>query len=313
MALAPVGFATPFRLPVSSPNCTKHAEDVKEPENLSLESSPYKWRMVIAYDGTKFAGWQYQESPPTIQCLVEKALTCITKLDRKQLCLVGSSRTDAGVHAWGQVAHFVTPFLNGSLESLHAAVNGLLPSQIRVREISPARPEFHARFSATSKIYHYKIYNNPIMDPFQNRYAYRSAYKLNLNVMREAASYFVGRHDFTSFANASHSDRLPDPTKEIFRVDVNEMDHVLQIEIEGTGFLYRQVRNMAALLIQIGCEAQPPHMVPRFWLPATSRELAKVATSAPPHGLCLMSVNYSEEALKPPTGCPAVSLGGITL
>ncbi|KAG0501627.1 hypothetical protein HPP92_001699 [Vanilla planifolia] len=90
MALAPVGFATPFRLPVSSPNCTKHAEDVKEPENLSLESSPYKWRMVIAYDGTKFAGWQYQESPPTIQCLVEKALTCITKLDRKQLCLVGS-------------------------------------------------------------------------------------------------------------------------------------------------------------------------------------------------------------------------------
>ncbi|KAG0501628.1 hypothetical protein HPP92_001700 [Vanilla planifolia] len=87
------------------------------------------------------------------------------------------------------------------------------------------------------------------------------------------------------------------------------MDHVLQIEIEGTGFLYRQVRNMAALLIQIGCEAQPPHMVPKILAACDRRELAKVATSAPPHGLCLMSVNYSEEALKPPTGCPAVSLG----
>ncbi|KAK8914084.1 hypothetical protein KSP39_PZI023886 [Platanthera zijinensis] len=254
-------------------------------------------------------GWQYQESPPTIQCLIEKALARFTKLDRKQLCLVGASRTDAGVHAWGQVAHFVTPFPFDGLESLHAALNGLLPSDIRVREIRAVPPEFHARFSTISKLYHYKIYNNPVMDPFQSHYAYHCAYKLNPIAMREAASYFVGRHDFSSFANSSCNDGIPNPVKEIFRLHVEEMHHVLQVEVEGTGFLYRQVRNMVALLIEIGREAQPPHAVPDILAARDRRELAKVAMSAPPHGLCLVSVNYSEDVLKAPEGFPAVSLG----
>lgn len=265
--------------------------------------------MLIAYDGTKFAGWQYQESPPTIQCLIEKALARFTKLDRKQLCLVGASRTDAGVHAWGQVAHFVTPLPFDSLDSLHAALNGLLPSDIRVREIRAVPPEFHARFSTISKLYHYKIYNNPVMDPFQSHYAYHCAYKLNPIAMREAASYFVGRHDFTSFANSSCNDGIPNPVKEIFRFHVEEMHHVLQVEVEGTGFLYRQVRNMAALLIEIGREALPPHVVPEILAARDRRELAKVAKSAPPHGLCLVSVKYSDDVLKAPEGCPAISLG----
>ncbi|XP_042475413.1 tRNA pseudouridine synthase A 1-like isoform X2 [Macadamia integrifolia] len=204
----------------------------------------YKWRMTIAYDGTKFSGWQYQQSSPTVQCLVERALTQITKLERKELGLVGASRTDTGVHAWGQVAHFVTPFNYNSLESIHAALNGLLPFDIRVREISPALPDFHARFSAKSKVYHYKIYNDTIMDPFQRFYAYHSTYRLNTIVMREAAKYFIGKHDFSAFANASRNDRLPDPMKQIFRFDVVEKGALLQLEVEGSGFLYRQVRNM---------------------------------------------------------------------
>jgi len=123
-----------------------------------------------------------------------------------------------------QVAHFLTPFTyDDGLESLHAAVNGLLPSDIQVREISPAKAEFHARFSTISKIYHYKIYNNPVMDPFQYRYAYHSAYKLNPLAMREAAAYFVGKHDFTSFANAIRNNHVRDCVKEIFRFDVTEM------------------------------------------------------------------------------------------
>jgi tRNA pseudouridine38-40 synthase len=197
------------------------------------------------------SGWQYQQSPPTVQCTVERALTRATKLERKDLVLVGASRTDRGVHAWGQVwlcysygdsisihqqlnntlitklsfqvAHFVTPFNYDNLESIHAALNGLLPSDIRVREISPAVPEFHARFSAKNKVYHYKIYNDSIMDPFQRRYAYHSVYKLNTALMREAASYFVGKHDFSAFVNASHNDGVPDPVKTIFRFDVIEM------------------------------------------------------------------------------------------
>jgi tRNA pseudouridine38-40 synthase len=103
------------------------------------------------------------------------------------------------------------------------ALNGLLPSDIRVREISPASAEFHARFSVKSKIYHYKIYSDTIMDPFQRRFAYHNMYKLNTAAMREAAKYFIGKHDFTSFENASHNDRVPDPVKHIFRFDVKEM------------------------------------------------------------------------------------------
>ncbi|MED6142734.1 hypothetical protein PIB30_000298 [Stylosanthes scabra] len=108
----------------------------------------YKWRLVLAYDGTQYAGWQYQQSPPTVQCTVEKALMKATKLERKDLRLVGASRTDTGVHAWGQVAHFFTPVNYENLQDIHAALNGLLPTDIRVREISPASAEFHARFSA---------------------------------------------------------------------------------------------------------------------------------------------------------------------
>ncbi|XP_068660620.1 uncharacterized protein [Aristolochia californica] len=269
----------------------------------------YKWRMVIAYDGTKYSGWQYQDKPPTVQCIIEKALMRITKLERKQFCLVGASRTDTGVHAWGQVAHFVTPFSYDSLDSLHAALNGLLPHGIRVREISGAQPDFHARFSTKSKIYHYKIYNDPVMDPFQRLFVYHSAYRLNAAVMKEAAKFFVGRHDFSAFENASSRDGKADPVKEIFRFDVVEMGALLQLEVEGSGFLYRQVRNMVALLVQVGRESLPPDVVPKILATQDRKELAKVALSAPPHGLCLMSVNYSQELLEPPLGSPVTSFG----
>lgn len=122
-----------------------------------------------------------------------------------------------------QVAHFITPFNYDSLESIHAALNGLLPSDIRVREISAAVPEFHARFSARSKIYQYKIYDDSIMDPFQRHYAYHSVYRLNTTLMREAAKFFIGKHDFSAFVNASRNDRVPVPVKNIFRFDVIEM------------------------------------------------------------------------------------------
>lgn len=109
------------------------------------------------------------------------------------------------------------------MESIHAALNGLLPSDIRVREISAAAPEFHARFSAKSKIYHYKIYNDPVMDPFHRHFAYHSIYKLNTDAMKEAAKYLVGKHDFSAFVNAQRNDRILDPLKNIFRFDIIEM------------------------------------------------------------------------------------------
>ncbi|MCL7034441.1 hypothetical protein MKW94_019166 [Papaver nudicaule] len=258
----------------------------EEPSILIKPTIPsYKWRLVISYDGTKFSGWQYQERVPTVQFNIEKALMQATKLNRKDLCLVGASRTDAGVHALGQVAQFLTPFNYESLDSIHAAVNGLLPSDIRVREISPALPEFHRHFA-----YHY-------------------TYKLNAVAMREAANHFVGTHDFSAFANASNRDGVANPVKHIFRFDVIKMGPLLQLEVEGSGFLYRQVRNMVALLLHVGREAIPPEIVPKILATRDRRELAKYALSTPPHGLCLMSVLYNEEFLKPPPDCPPTSFG----
>ncbi|CAI9108229.1 OLC1v1007790C1 [Oldenlandia corymbosa var. corymbosa] len=225
------------------------------------KSPCFKWRVLIAYDGTRFSGWQYQPSIPTVHRSLEEALTRITKLNRENLGLVGAGRTDAGVHAWGQVAHYVTPFNFDNLDSVHKALNGLLPEDIRVREVSAAVPEFHARFSATRKIYQYKIFHGSIMNPLQRHYVYHSAYKLNADIMREAAQRFVGTHDFSAFCNVSHNDGIPDPVKIIFRFDVIEMGPLLQLEVEGTGFLYRQVRNMVALLLQVGKEAVPCDIV----------------------------------------------------
>uniref|UniRef100_A0A2P2IYB1 tRNA pseudouridine synthase n=1 Tax=Rhizophora mucronata TaxID=61149 RepID=A0A2P2IYB1_RHIMU len=241
--------------------------------------------------------------------MVEKALIRATKLQRKDLLLAGAGRTDAGVHAWGQVAHFVTPFNYDSLDSIHAALNGLLPSDIRIREISPAVPEFHARFSASSKVYHYKIYNDMIMDPFQRQFVYHSIYRLNVTAMKAAAKHFIGKHDFSAFANSSRNDRVPDPVKTIFCFDVIEVGALIQLEVEGTGFLYRQVRNMVALLLQIGKEAIPPDIVPKILATHDRKELAKYSLSAPPHGLCLVAVKYNEEHLRLPSNCPDISLG----
>ncbi|ONI27787.1 hypothetical protein PRUPE_1G104700 [Prunus persica] len=310
-----VGLPSPPNLngTLSSPTPTNTSQNAKDGDNLVMNHTGvgggYKWRLVIAYDGTRYAGWQYQSSPPTIQCFVEKVLMQATKLERKDLSLVGASRTDKGVHAWGQVAHFVTPFNYDSIDSIHAALNGLLPSDIRVREISPAVPEFHARFSAKSKIYHYKVYNDTFMDPFQRDYAYHSAHKLNPAVMREAAKYFIGKHDFSAFANASQKERVRDPVKNIFRFDVIEMGALLQLEVEGSGFLYRQVRNMVSLLLQIGREALPPYVVPMILATRDRRELAKYAMFAPPHGLSLATVKYNEEHLRLPSGCSTTSFG----
>lgn len=131
------------------------------------------------------------------------------------------------------MAHFFTPFNYDSLEGIHRALNGLLPDDIQVREISPAVPEFHARFSAQCKTYHYKVYNDIVMDPFQRHFAYHSTYKLNAALMREAAKHFVGTHNFAAFANVTQNDGKQNPVKTILRFDVVEMVglyHVLVLE-----------------------------------------------------------------------------------
>ncbi|KAG9141114.1 hypothetical protein Leryth_001610 [Lithospermum erythrorhizon] len=299
---------TPFPLQVKSsiegehhPSCNGDMKKLMQP--------PYKWRLVIAYDGARFSGWQYQPTLPTVQGIVEQALIQVTKLKRGDLGLVGASRTDAGVHAWGQVAHFQTPDNYDCLNIIHKAVNGLLPPDIRIREISAAVPEFQARFSVISKIYRYQVYNDAVMDPFQRKYAYHSAYRLNASVMGDAAKHFIGKHDFSAFQNASINDRTPNPVKNISCFNVVEKGPLLQLEVEGSGFLYRQVRNMVALLLQVGRQAVPPDIVPKILASRDRKELAKYSYQVPPHGLSLIEVKYREDHLCLPTDGPEASFG----
>ncbi|KAL4313337.1 hypothetical protein GQ457_01G029660 [Hibiscus cannabinus] len=176
-----------------------------------------------------------------------------------------------------------------------------------LRELAAATPEFHARFSAKSKVYHYKIYNDSIVNPFQCHYVYHSSYKLNTAAMREPARLFIGKHDFSAFVNVSHNDRVPDPVKTTYRFDVIELlGPSMQLEVEGSGFLYRQ---QVALLLQIGKQAIPADIVPKILATRDRRELAKYALSAPPHRLCLVSVKYNEEHLRLPSECPTTSFG----
>ncbi|KAM0962413.1 hypothetical protein ACFX1X_021916 [Malus domestica] len=127
--------------------------------------------------------------------------------------------------------------------------------------------------------------------------------------MRAAAKYFIGKHDFSAFVNASQKEQVRDPVKDIFRFDVIELGVLLRLEVEGSGFLYRQVRNMVALLIQIGREALPPDIVPKILATRDRRVLAKYTMFAPPHGLCLATVKYNEEHLRLPSGSFATSFG----
>ncbi|CAK9232506.1 unnamed protein product, partial [Sphagnum troendelagicum] len=266
--------------------------------SVSTESqSTWKWRLLIAYDGSKYSGWQLQPGTLTVQHMIEDALGKATRCSREQLQLAASGRTDAGVHAWGQVAHFVTFHCFEDLEILHASLNGILPHDVRIREVSAVHPDFHARFSAQRKTYKYKAYVAPVMEPFQRSYAYHIRHQLNINAMQAAALYFVGKHDFSAFANASNDLSLRPPVREIVRFNVVATGPQFEFEVEGTGFLYRQVRNMVGLLIEVGKEVIPPSAVQSVLESQDRTKLARIARSAPPNGLYLMSVLYDESLL----------------
>ncbi|KAI5073483.1 hypothetical protein GOP47_0011496 [Adiantum capillus-veneris] len=241
--------------------------------------------------------------------MLEGVLKRITKLERESLLVVGASRTDTGVHAWDQVAQFQTPFHLDDLQSFHSSLNGLLPSDIRVREIAAVPPEFHARYSAKGKIYHYKVHCNPIMDPFQLRYAHHVRERLNIHVMREAARYMVGEHDFQALANVSNKIMKGGFVRKIHRLDITEKEKNFLFEVEGNGFLYKQVRNMVGLLLVIGKELLPPSAVQTIVTSKCRKLLAYHATTAPPNGLHLMRVIYDEADLNPASGPPYSSSG----
>ncbi|XP_024358741.1 uncharacterized protein [Physcomitrium patens] len=290
-------------------NCSTSGSLERRDDLVEKTQPGWKWRLVISYDGTQYSGWQIQKNYVSIQEKVEDALSKFTRLPRDELKLVGAGRTDAGVHAWGQVAHFTTPTCFCDLEPLHTSLNGILPPDIRILEVSSVQPDFHARYSACRKTYQYKAYVSPVMDPFQHAYAYHIKNSVNIAAMEEAASYFVGTHNFSAFANHSADTASRDTLRDLLSFTVSSIGPQLLFEVEGKSFMYKQVRNMVGLLVQVGKELVPPSMVRTILLTEDRRELAKISPVAPAHGLYLMSVGYDDKVLRPVPNAPKASFG----
>jgi tRNA pseudouridine38-40 synthase len=239
--------------------------------------------LVIAYDGTNYAGWQVQK---IVQQRVEEALAKIFPSAGR---IHGSSRTDTGVHALGMVAHLDVPAAEFNLPArkLVLALNAHLPPDIRVMTATRVRGEFHARFDATGKQYRYFIWNHPAMNPLLEKRAWHVKRKLDVAAMRAAAAHFPGRRDFKSFA-ANRDYQMEDT--------VRRSGSLLTIVIEGDGFLYKMCRGIAGTLVQIGEGKHPPADVKRM-LAGKDRSIAGM--TAPACGLVLWKVFYRGKKQRP--------------
>lgn len=246
----------------------------------------FKYKLTIAYDGTSYSGWQVQPHDLSIQQVLQKAMGIILK---HPVVLIGSGRTDAGVHATGQIAHFnhVTEI---DLYRFHNSLNSLMPHDIRVISIEPIALDFHAQYSAISKEYHYHLYLDNVMDPFQRHYRWHLHQSLDIDLLCQAASLFVGTHDFTSFANEAHRGTASkDPVRTLTRLDVVEELGGVRLEFEADGFLYKMVRNIVGTLVDVASGKRPMDDIVKIF---AARDRRQCSMAAPPQGLFLIHVQY---------------------
>jgi tRNA pseudouridine38-40 synthase len=241
-------------------------------------------RMVVAYDGTAYAGWQIQPNGVTVQQLLQEAIARICGEDIK---VHGSGRTDQGVHARGQVAHMdlANPIPAAALAK---ALNAMLPADIRVLRVARVRPDFHARRGAASKEYRYCIWNGDVLPPWMRHYRAHVRRPLDVRAMRAAAAMLVGRHDFAAFT--ANPNRVVESTvRTITRLSVSKRGPEILIRAEADGFLFKMVRSLAGWLIRVGTGAAMAEQTRAIL--ASAVRTADVPT-APPQGLFLWQVHY---------------------
>lgn len=245
------------------------------------------WQLLVAYEGTPFCGWQRQPKGVAIQFLIEKALHAILGV---RVTLHGASRTDAGVHALGQVAHFHQPDTTRSFSAneLLKALNAHLPPQVRILKVIPTTKTFHAQYSARGKRYSYRIYNGKILSPLDLGQVWQVHRLLDPKLMEQAAIFLKGRRDFFSFSVNSRTERKT-TVREITRLEIQKKGRYYQFIVEGDGFLYKMVRMMVGALIQVGTGKYPPH-----WVQERLRERKRKPgiLTAPAYGLYLAKVFY---------------------
>jgi tRNA pseudouridine38-40 synthase len=259
------------------------------------------FKLTLAYDGTTFIGWQRQAAGASIQGLLEEVLE---KLDKRPVPVAGAGRTDAGVHALGQVAS-VTLQRDIDADTLRRALNANLPAEIRVTEVSEAPAGFHARFASTSKVYRYRIWNAEVLDPFERAYVWHvPSPRLDADAMDAAARLLEGTHDFSSFQGtgattvtavrtllSSRVTRAPAPRHGGAGA---EPAPLLTYEVHGTGFLKHMVRSIAGTLVEVGRGRRDPQSMIGI-LAKQSRACA--GETAPPAGLFLVRVSYGSPDL----------------
>ena len=265
-------------------------------------------KLTIAYDGTDFRGWQIQQGQPTIQGRLTEA---VRQLTQDSVTLHGAGRTDAGVHAWGQVVSFKTHSALAPQE-LQRGCNALLPPSIRVRDAEEVGPDFHARYAALAKTYTYSICRGAVVPPFRWRYVLHVPQELDFAAMAEAARCFEGERDFTSFAASTGSeedDRDRTMVRSIFRSELIDLsssappaplDSICASEacfeewvylVRGTSFLRYMVRKIIGTILHVGRGRIAASDIPGL---LEKRDRRCSGPTAPPHGLCLQSIEYPD-------------------
>lgn len=242
-------------------------------------------KLVVEYDGTNYHGWQVQPALPTIQGEMERAVERITG---ETVRVNGAGRTDAGVHARGQVAnfHISSPL---PVERMQRALNAVLPRDIVVRSLEEVDGSFHARYSATRKRYRYTILNRPSPAALERTTVLHVARRLDSDAMRSAAAHLVGTHDFTSFS--CNSGEEEDPVRTVTDILVERNGDCVIIEIEAVSFLYKMVRSIVGTLLEIGKGRRAPGDVPEI---LNARDRGRASATAPANGLCLTGVDYTQ-------------------
>ncbi|MBP5233720.1 MAG: tRNA pseudouridine(38-40) synthase TruA [Planctomycetes bacterium] len=257
------------------------------PENRPLKNTV----LVLSYDGTAYHGWQSQKNALSVQDLLQNCLRQL--LDAPILRgLYGCGRTDAGVHAHGQVAAVRTR-CSIPASGFAFALNTRLPPDVCVRAAAEVAPDFNPRYGAKMKLYRYTLHNSPIRPALGRRYCWHVKFPLDLDAMRAAAAHHAGRHDYTSFSNQERNQEGLDNVREVTRLDIARDGERVTLDFEGMSCLSHLVRNLTGTLVDVGCGRLSPEAMPGI---LAARDRAAAGQGAPAKGLCLEWIRYEGDA-----------------